>query len=49
MIINGWYCCPKCKQKLFKVSNDFVARGIQLKCKKCKTIININEPMSLSH
>lgn len=49
MIINGWYCCPKCKQKLFKVNKDFVMKGIQLKCKKCKTIINIDEPKSLSH
>lgn len=42
MIKNGWYCCPNCGQKLFKVSLDASASGIQLKCKQCKKIINVS-------
>lgn len=49
MVENGWYICPNCGQKMFKVSNDVVVRGIQQKCKKCRKIINIKiEPLSLS-
>lgn len=48
MIIDGWYCCS-CGQKLFKVSKDAIAKGIQFKCKKCKKINEIEiEPVSLS-
>ena len=48
MINNGWYCCPYCKQKLFKVKENALVKGIELKCKKCKEKVNINiEPMSL--
>ncbi len=35
MIIDGWYCCPHCKQKLFKVADDASCKGVRLKCKKC--------------
>lgn len=42
MIKNGWYCCPHCGQKLFKVTDMAVIKGVQYKCKKCKEIININ-------
>lgn len=42
MIINGWYCCPYCKQKLFKVKANAKAEGIEFKCKKCKKNIDIN-------
>lgn len=49
MILNGWYCCPECGQKLFKVKEEFYIKGIEIKCKKCKSLININEPMSLSN
>ena len=49
MIRNGWYCCPYCGQKLFKVTDDFIIKGAETKCKRCKKIINMNyEPMSLS-
>lgn len=48
MIINDWYCCSHCKQKLFKVKKNASVKGIEFKCKKCKQILNINiEPMSL--
>lgn len=35
-----WYCC-KCGQKLFKIRPGAVVRGVQIKCKRCKEIINI--------
>ncbi len=50
MIHNGWYCCPKCGQKLFKVNPNAVVLGIEYKCKKCKEILKIHiEPLSLSN
>ena len=50
MIHNGWYCCPKCGQKLFKVKEDAQASGIEYKCKRCKDVIQVNiEPLSLSN
>ena len=37
-----WYCCPDCGMKLFKVKPNATATGIEIKCKKCKTIINVS-------
>lgn len=41
MIKDGWYCCPHCGQKQFKVTPNAKASGIELKCKKCKEIIKV--------
>lgn len=41
MIKDGWYCCPNCGQKIFKINSDFKIDGAQYKCKKCKKIINM--------
>jgi predicted Zn finger-like uncharacterized protein len=38
----GWYKCPKCGQKLFMVTEDAVIKGMQIKCKQCKKIINVS-------
>ena len=37
-----WYNCPKCGQKLFMIKPDAVIRGVQLKCKKCRNIIDVS-------
>lgn len=37
-----WYCCPRCGQKIFQCRTGAVARGILIKCKKCKSIINVS-------
>ena len=39
--ITEWYCCRKCGQKLFKIYPGAKARGILMKCKRCKEIIEI--------
>ena len=47
MIRDGWYCCPTCGQKLFRVTQDAYAQGIEFKCKKCKEIVKVKiEPLS---
>lgn len=38
----NWYVCPHCGQKLFMVSPDAVIKGLQIKCKRCKEIINVS-------
>jgi transcription elongation factor Elf1 len=42
MIRDGWFCCPKCGKKLFKVNEKAVAHGLSIKCKSCKNTIQIN-------
>ena len=37
-----WYICPYCGQKLFMVKLDAVIQGLQIKCKKCKQIVNVS-------
>ncbi len=37
-----WYCCPVCGQKIFKIKKDAKACGIEVKCKKCRNIINVS-------
>lgn len=42
-----WYCCPECGQKILKIRRDARARGLLIKCKRCRKIIEIRvEPMS---
>ena len=37
-----WYQCPHCGQKLFMIAKDAVIKGMQIKCKKCKRIIDVS-------
>ena len=37
-----WYCCKECGQKFFKIRAGAVVKGVQIKCKRCKSIIEIN-------
>lgn len=37
-----WYECPHCGQKLFMVRKDAVIMGLQIKCKRCKNLINVS-------
>lgn len=37
-----WYKCPSCGQNLFKITPGATIRGLQIKCKKCKKLINVN-------
>ncbi|MCI8629226.1 MAG: hypothetical protein HFE57_06945 [Firmicutes bacterium] len=38
-----WYTCPVCHNKLVKVADNFEARGIYIKCKKCKNQIEVKQ------
>lgn len=42
MIQNGWYCCPVCGQKLFRVETEAVCTGVLIKCKRCKREIRLS-------
>ena len=37
-----WYQCPHCGQKLFMIEPNAVIKGMQIKCKKCKNLINVS-------
>lgn len=37
-----WYKCPYCGQKLFMIKPKAIVKGIQIKCKKCRRIIDID-------
>ena len=37
-----WFCCPRCKAKLFKLRPYARAEGLEIKCRKCKKIINVS-------
>ena len=46
MIKDGWYCCPNCGRKLFKVEPGALAEGISVKCKgtkeqKCGRVVHV--------
>ena len=46
MIRDGWYCCPNCGRKLFKVEPGALAEGISVKCKgtkeqKCGRVVHV--------
>ena len=38
-----WYTCPVCHTKLLKVADNFIAKGIYIKCKKCKRQIEVKQ------
>lgn len=40
-----WYKCPYCGQKLFMIDRKAVIKGLHIKCKKCRKIVNVE----LSH
>lgn len=42
MIIDDWYCCPKCKKKLFKLQDGFIAKKIEVYCRQCRIKIDVN-------
>lgn len=37
-----WYKCPECGQKLFKIAPGAVIKGVEMKCKQCRKIINVS-------
>ncbi len=37
-----WYKCPECGQKLFCIQPGAVIRGMQIKCKQCRKLINVS-------
>lgn len=37
-----WFLCPHCGQKLFQVAANAVIRGMEIKCKRCKQILNVS-------
>ena len=44
-----WFCCPVCHKKLFKIKEKGKVKNIEIKCGRCRSIIQVNsEPMSLS-
>lgn len=38
----NWYLCPRCRTKLFKLRPFAKADGLEIKCRKCKKIINVS-------
>lgn len=42
MIKNGWYCCPNCGQKLFRVTKETKATALFVYCKHCKQEKKVN-------
>lgn len=38
----NWYRCPTCGRKLFAVFPGAVVRGVQIKCKSCGKLIDVN-------
>ena len=42
MVKNGWFCCPYCGRKLFPIKPDTKIQNLELKCKTCKHIIQVN-------
>lgn len=37
-----WYYCPHCGQKLFQIADDAKIKGLFIKCKKCREIIEVS-------
>lgn len=37
-----WFRCPSCGQKLFMVRDDASIKGMQIKCRSCKKLINVS-------
>lgn len=46
MIKNGWYCCPCCNKKLFRIRKETIVHRLPYKCKICRHDfeVNIEEP-----
>lgn len=49
MIKDGWYCCPYCGKRLFKVIDGAKCQGVEIKCNgihkdgaKCRRIVQVN-------
>lgn len=42
MIKDGWYCCPHCGKRLFRVMENATVKEIQVWCKSCKKGITVN-------
>lgn len=49
MIIDGWYCCPHCGKRFFKVDENAHCNGVEIKCSgkfadgtKCRKVIKVN-------
>lgn len=42
-----WFTCPKCRKKLFKITNESIVKDVKVWCKTCKEEKEINvEPKS---
>lgn len=42
-----WYFCPYCGAKQFLMRDGAVVKGIQIKCRQCRKLIEVTvEPMS---
>lgn len=46
MIKNGWYCCPCCNKKLFRIGKETIVHKLSYRCKicRCNFEVNIGEP-----
>jgi hypothetical protein len=42
VIKDGWYCCPYCGKKLFKVAENPHAQNCYIKCKGCGKEVELN-------
>ncbi len=42
MIRDSWYCCPKCRRKLFPVGESTLVKNLFYQCKHCKEKFNVN-------
>lgn len=36
-----WFVCPRCGKKLLIYSNNAIAKGIFIKCKKCGSVVEV--------
>lgn len=39
---DNWVRCPKCRTKLFILNAGGISKGIIIKCKRCKNILEVN-------
>jgi predicted RNA-binding Zn-ribbon protein involved in translation (DUF1610 family) len=37
-----WWRCPECGKNLFMVRSEAKIRGMQIKCRGCRKIINVS-------
>ena len=38
-----WYTCPTCHTKLFRMTPKTLIREMEIKCRRCKRIIEVNK------